>query len=87
MDRHLVDVVGQIPDGGRDAGHALVGGGRGGPQLQVRAGDGAPQLPERGPTLQVGHDHEVPVLGVAGGGRLLGQAQALGEHLGLDRAG
>ena len=41
-----MDVVGQIPDGVGDAGHALVGGGRGGPPLKIRAGDAAPQLPQ-----------------------------------------
>jgi hypothetical protein len=87
MDRHLVDVVGQIPDRSRDTGHALVGGRRGGTPLQIRAGDAAPQLPQRGPPLRVGHHHEVPVLGVAGRRCLLAQPQALLEHLPLDRAG
>jgi hypothetical protein len=52
MDRHLVDVLGQVADDIVDAGNALVGGGRGGPPLQVRPGDASPQLPQRGPPLR-----------------------------------
>jgi hypothetical protein len=36
MDRHLVDVSGQIADGLGEAGDALVGGGRPGPPHHIR---------------------------------------------------
>jgi len=57
--RHLVDVVGQVPDGLGDAGDPVVGGGCGGAPLDVGPGDAAPQLPECGPPLRVRHHHEV----------------------------
>src|SRR4051794_28940113 len=82
VDRDLVDVLGEVHDGVADARHLPLT--RPAAALEVRKRDLAPELPERGPLLRVGDDDEVPVLGVARGGRLLGELQALLEHLALD---
>ena len=85
MHRHLVDVLGQV--GHRVADPADLPAGPGDPPLEVGPGDAAPELSERRLLRRVGDDDEVPVLRVARGRRLLGEGQALLQHLALDRPG
>ena len=84
--RHLVQVVAQVEDPAEDPPH------HSGHLLRLhRCAPGtsrrrcSPELGEPGSQVRVGDDDEVPVLRVAPGRRLLGEAQALLEHLALDR--
>ena len=80
--RHLVDVLGEMHDRLADARALPLARPA---ALEIRRGDRAPQLAERRALLRVGDDDEVPVLRVARGRRLLREAEALLEHLALDR--
>jgi hypothetical protein len=81
---YLVDVLQQVPHRSGDALACGVSRGRAAGEIPLAAL--APQLAEAGAKLRVGHDDEVPVLGVAGGRRLLRECEALLQQLTVDRA-
>src|SRR5439155_27218122 len=72
--RDLVDVLREMDDRLADAQHLALT--RTSAALKVRQRDLPPDLAERGALLGVGDDHEVPVLRVACGRRLLGELEA-----------
>src|SRR4051794_13479027 len=85
MNRDLVDVLREVHDRVTDPHHLALA--RAAAALEVRIGDLPPDLAECRALVGVGHDDEVPVLAVARGRGLLGEPEALLEHLALDRTG
>ena len=72
-----------MDDGVADASHLPLA--RPASALEVRVRHLAPELSEACALVRVGDDDEMPVLRVARGRRLLGEAKALLQHLSLDR--
>src|SRR3954447_12156254 len=83
MNRDLVDVLREVHDGVADSHHLALA--RSTAALEIGIGDLPPDLAECCALVGIGDDDEVPVLAVARGRGLLGEAEALLEHLALDR--
>ena len=83
--RNLVNVVGEVHDRFADAQHLPFA--RTAASLEVGARNLAPSLADRCAFFRVSDDHEMPVLRIAGRGRLLRELETLLEHPALHRAG